>query len=204
MTKRALDVLVSALALMSLWPVFGLIAVAVKWDSPGPVLFRQPRLGLGGRIFSIHKFRTMVTGAPSSGLSLTVGEDPRITRVGAWLRRTKLDELPQLWDVLRGEMSLVGPRPEVPEFLPWYPVELKERVLSVRPGMTDPVSLQFAQEAQLLAQSADPHRTYCEDILPVKLRAAAEYAESSTLWTDIGILWDTFSLLLRGATGNKR
>lgn len=204
MTKRALDILVSALSLLTLWPILGVIAVVVKWDSPGPVLFRQPRLGLGGRIFNIHKFRTMVATASSTGMSLTVGEDPRITRVGAWLRRTKLDELPQLWDVLRGEMSLVGPRPEVPEFLPWYPAQLKDCILSVRPGMTDPVSLQFAQEAQLLAQSADPRRTYCEDILPVKLRAAAEYAESSTLWTDLGILWDTLRLLLRSATGSKR
>lgn len=204
MTKRVFDVLVSAVALMLLWPLGLLIAIAVVWDSPGPAIFRQPRLGRAGRLFHIHKFRTMVDTAPAMGMSLTVGEDPRITRVGAWLRRTKLDELPQLWDVLRGEMSLVGPRPEVPEFLPWYPPELKDRVLSVRPGLTDPVSLQFAQEAQLLAQSSDPRRTYCEDILPVKLRAAAQYAETANLRTDIAILLDTMTLLWRTATRHQR
>ena len=204
MTKRLFDVLVSALGLILLCPLWAVIAVAVRVDSPGPVVFCQPRLGRGGRIFLIHKFRTMVENAPSLGMSLTVGDDPRITRVGAWLRRTKLDELPQLWDVLRGDMSLVGPRPEVPEFLPWYPPELKDRVLSVRPGMTDPVSLRFAEEASVLAQSADPRRTYCEEILPAKLRAAAQYAETSNLWTDMGILLDTLGLLLRSAAGQKR
>lgn len=204
MTKRGFDLLVSALALTLLWPLGVMIAAAVVWDSPGPAIFRQPRLGRGGRLFHIHKFRTMVARAPAMGMPLTVGEDPRITRVGAWLRRTKLDELPQLWDVLRGEMSLVGPRPEVPEFLPWYPPEVKDRVLSVRPGLTDPVSLQFAQEAQLLAQSSDPQRTYREDILPVKLRAAAQYAESANLRTDMVILLHTVALLWRSATRNQR
>jgi lipopolysaccharide/colanic/teichoic acid biosynthesis glycosyltransferase len=188
MPKRIFDLLFSAAALVLLAPVFLLIALAIRWDSAGPVLFRQERVGRGGRVFRIRKFRTMVVDAPARGPAITIGQDSRITRVGAWLRRTKLDELPQLLDVLRGDMSLVGPRPEVPQYVALYPADLRERVLSVRPGITDPVSLKLADEASVLAASADPERTYREELLPAKLREAVAYAEQASLWSDLRII----------------
>lgn len=196
MSKRLFDCIVAAAGLLLLTPLFLVLAVAIKLDSKGPVWFRQERLGQGGRRFFIHKFRTMVADAPARGLSITVGQDPRITRVGQWLRRHKLDELPQLIDVVMGHMSLVGPRPEVPRYLPWYPEDLKERVLSVRPGITDPVSLKFLDESSLLAQAHDPEKEYCEVILPMKLREAARYADQATLWTDFKIIGATLRLLV--------
>jgi lipopolysaccharide/colanic/teichoic acid biosynthesis glycosyltransferase len=162
----------------------------------GPALFRQERVGQHGRPFRIHKFRTMAADAPARGLALTVGADPRITRVGAWLRRTRLDELPQLLDVLLGRMSLVGPRPEVPRYVEQYPPALRERVLAVRPGLTDPASLQFIDESALLAAAADPEREYVQRILPAKLQAAADYAERATLLTDLQVLWRTLWALV--------
>ena len=205
MPKRIFDLLFSALALVLLAPVFLLIAVAIRWDSAGPVLFRQERVGRGGRLFRIRKFRTMVVDAPSRGPALTIGHDPRITRVGAWLRRTKLDELPQLVDVLRGDMSVVGPRPEVPRYVALYPSDLRERVLSVRPGITDPVSLKLADEASVLAASADPERTYREELLPAKLREAVAYAEQASLWSDLRIIAATVhALWFKRAGGQVR
>lgn len=198
MAKRIFDLVVATSALLLLLPLLVLIAVAIKRDSPGPVFFRQERVGRGGHTFRIHKFRTMVIEAPTLGLAITVGDDPRITRLGGWLRRHKLDELPQLLDVVVGHMSLVGPRPEVPRYLPWYPAALKDRVLSVRPGMTDPVSLKYADESILLAQAEDPEQTYRDVILPAKLREAAHYADRATLWTDLGVIWSTLMLLVRG------
>ena len=195
MPKRIFDLLFSALALVLLAPVFLLIALAIRWDSAGPVLFRQERVGRGGRVFRIRKFRTMVVDAPRQGPALTIGQDPRITRVGAWLRRTKLDELPQLLDVLGGDMSLVGPRPEVPRYVALYPSDLRERVLSVRPGITDPVSLKLADEASVLAASSDPERTYREELLPAKLREAVAYAEQASLWSDLRIIAATVHAL---------
>jgi lipopolysaccharide/colanic/teichoic acid biosynthesis glycosyltransferase len=191
MPKRIFDLVFSALALLLLAPVLALIALAIRWDTPGPVLFRQARVGRGGQPFRIRKFRTMVVDAPARGPAITIGQDPRITRVGAWLRRTKLDELPQLLDVLQGHMSLVGPRPEVPQYVALYPPELRERVLAVRPGITDPVSLKLADEARVLAASADPERTYREELLPAKLREAVAYADQASLWSDLRIIWAT-------------
>jgi lipopolysaccharide/colanic/teichoic acid biosynthesis glycosyltransferase len=191
MLKRLFDLTGALLALALLWPLLLGIALAVRLDSPGPALFRQERVGRHGRPFRIHKFRTMAADAPARGLPLTVGADPRITRVGAWLRRTRLDELPQFIDVLRGDMSLVGPRPEVPRYVARYPQALRERVLAVRPGLTDPASLQFIDEAALLAAAADPEREYVEVILPRKLRLAAEYAERASLASDLAVLWRT-------------
>ncbi len=196
MLKRLFDLLGALLALALLWPLLLGIALAVRLDSPGPALFRQERVGRHGRPFRIHKFRTMAADAPARGLPLTVGADPRITRVGAWLRRTRLDELPQFIDILRGDMSLVGPRPEVPRYVARYPEALRDRVLAVRPGLTDPASLQFIDEAALLAAAADPEREYVEVILPRKLRAAADYAEHATLATDLQVLWRTLGALL--------
>lgn len=190
MLKRTFDVVLSLTALLLLWPLLLVLAACVAVDSGGPVLYRQQRVGRGGVPFFIHKFRTMAAGADAHGL-LTVGDDGRITRSGRWLRRTRLDELPQLWDVLRGAMSLVGPRPEVPHYVALYPAELRRQVLAVRPGITDPSSLEFLDEAALLAAAADPEREYVDVILPRKLRAAADYAARATLWTDLGVLWRT-------------
>jgi lipopolysaccharide/colanic/teichoic acid biosynthesis glycosyltransferase len=168
------------------------------------VLFRQERVGRRGRPFHIRKFRTMVVDASSRGPAITIGRDPRITRVGAWLRRTKLDELPQLMDVLQGHMSLVGPRPEVPQYVALYPPDLRERVLAVRPGITDPVSLKLADEAGVLAASADPERTYREELLPAKLREAVAYAEQASLWSDLRIIGATARVLWLGRAPDKQ
>lgn len=194
MAKRLFDLLISAslLALFAL-PML-LIAAWVKLDSPGPALFRQQRVGKGGRLFTIHKFRSMR--ANGGGLGLTVGDDARITRAGHWLRRLKLDELPQLWDVLRGAMSLVGPRPDLPEFVARYPEALRQQVLAVRPGITDPASLAFRDEAALLAAASDPEREYLERILPAKLQLSADYARQATLTTDLRLMARTALLLI--------
>lgn len=192
--KRAFDIAVSALLLLLLAPLLLLVALWVRVDSPGPALFLQQRVGQGGRLFTMHKFRSMRI--DGGGLGLTVGEDARITRAGRWLRRLKLDELPQLWDVLRGAMSLVGPRPDLPRYVERYPEPLRSQVLAVRPGITDPASLAFRDEARLLAAAADPEREYLEHILPAKLRLSAEYARQATLWTDLRLVARTALLLI--------
>lgn len=196
MAKRLFDLLGAAVALVLLSPLLLVLALWIKFDSPGPVFFRQERVGRFGRPFRIHKFRTMVADAPQRGPALTIGADPRITRCGAWLRRTRLDELPQFIDVLQGHMSLVGPRPEVPRYVQHYPPGLRERALAVRPGITDPSSLAFIDEAELLARAADPEREYVEHILPRKLQAAADYAAQANLWTDLQVIARTLRVLL--------
>lgn len=203
MSKRLFDVIVSALALVLLAPLLAAVALAIRLDSPGPVFFRQERVGRHGVPFRIHKFRTMFVDAERRGLPITVGEDPRITRAGRWLRRTRLDELPQLIDVLQGTMSLVGPRPEVPRYVALYPPALRERALAVRPGITDPVSLAHLDEAALLARAADPEREYVERILPAKVAAAAEYAERATLASDLAVIARTVAALLRAAGSSR-
>lgn len=195
--KRLFDLFGAALALLLLAPLMAATALWIKLDSPGPVFYRQQRVGRHGVPFRIHKFRTMR--ADAGGLPLTVGDDPRITRAGAFLRRTRLDELPQFIDVLSGRMSLVGPRPEVPRYVALYPADLRERALAVRPGITDPASLAWIDEAAQLAAAADPEREYVERILPAKLRAAADYAERASLATDLLVLWRTLRVLLRSA-----
>lgn len=200
MAKRVFDLGVAAIALLLAAPLMLLIALAIRLDSPGPVFFRQERVGQGGRPFRIHKFRTMVADAPARGPALTVGDDARITRVGRFLRRSKLDELPQLFDVLAGHMSLVGPRPEVPQYVARYPAALREQVLALKPGITDPVSLAFADESALLARAADPEREYVDVILPRKLSAAAAYAEHATLGTDLKVIARTLWLLAQRST----
>jgi lipopolysaccharide/colanic/teichoic acid biosynthesis glycosyltransferase len=194
---------IAAVALLLLSPLLAAIALAIKLDSRGPVFFRQERVGRGGAPFRIHKFRTMVHAPQSDGPLLTVGADARITRVGARLRRSKLDELAQLIDVLQGTMSLVGPRPEVPRYVAMYPRELREQVLSVRPGITDPVSIEFRDESEQLAMSADPEREYVERILPLKLERAARYARNATLASDVAVLWRTLRLVA-GRSGGAR
>ena len=196
MAKRLFDITLSLLALVLLCPLLLAVALWVRLDSRGPVLFRQQRVGRGGQPFAILKFRTMQVNAEAAGLQITVGQDPRITRTGRWLRRSKLDELPQLWDVLRGEMSMVGPRPEVPRYVALYPADQRATVLSVRPGITDLASLAFRDESTLLARSADPERTYVEEILPIKLRHACDYVAQRSLWLDLHILARTALVLL--------
>jgi lipopolysaccharide/colanic/teichoic acid biosynthesis glycosyltransferase len=196
MGKRLFDLLGAAVALLLLAPLMLGVALAVKLDSRGPVLFRQERVGRYGRPFRIHKFRTMVVDAEQRGPLVTVGADPRVTRIGAALRRRRLDELPQLIDVLKGDMSLVGPRPEVPRFVSTYPPDLRERVLSVRPGVTDPASLEFIDEAELLARADNPEREYIEVILPRKVRLAADYAAQATLGTDLHVIGRTLRALV--------
>jgi lipopolysaccharide/colanic/teichoic acid biosynthesis glycosyltransferase len=196
MAKRAFDLLAAGLGLLLLAPLMLAIAAAVKLDSRGPVLFRQARVGRHGVLFRIRKFRTMVADAPQLGPALTVGDDARITRIGRWLRRTRLDELPQLVDVLAGHMSLVGPRPELPQYVALYPPGLRERVLAVRPGITDPSSLLFLDESAQLARAADPEREYVDVILPRKLQCAADYAAQAGLRSDVGVLLRTLRLLI--------
>jgi lipopolysaccharide/colanic/teichoic acid biosynthesis glycosyltransferase len=193
--KRLFDVVCSALGLLLLAPLMLLAALWVKLDSPGPALFRQTRVGRFGVPFTIHKFRTMRV---EPGGAITVGADPRITRCGHVLRQTKLDELPQLWDVLRGAMSLVGPRPELPRYVELYPAELRQRVLAVRPGITDPASLAFSHEAELLAAAADPEREYREVVMPAKLKLSVNYAAKASLKTDLALIARTLSRVLRG------
>lgn len=193
--KRAFDVLASALGLALLWLPGLVVAALIRWDSPGPVFFRQERVGRFGRPFRIHKFRTMRVNAEQAG-QLTVGADVRITRIGAFLRAHRLDELPQLIDVFLGDMSLVGPRPEVPRYVAHYPAALRDVVLSVRPGITDPASLRFRHESEQLAAAADPEREYIEVILPAKLACAADYAQHASFVTDVGVLLRTLKVLV--------
>lgn len=184
MAKRGLDILGSALGLVVLAPVFLLIAMAVKLTSPGPVLFRQYRMGRDGHLFQILKFRSMVDGAHRMGASITCGGDARITPLGAFLRRNKLDELPQLINVLHGDMSLVGPRPEIPEFREHFPHEFS-RVLSVRPGITHRATLLFRDEEKLLGKADDPRSIYIDLVLPWKLRLYQEDLGVENLWGDL-------------------
>lgn len=194
--RRVIDVTASAAGLLVLSPFTLLAALAVAVDSPGPVLFRQRRVGLGGREFEILKFRTMRVDAEAVGGQLTVGADPRVTRVGRFLRASKFDEIPQLLNVLRGDMSLVGPRPEVPKYVALYTPE-QRRVLSVRPGITDPASIEYRDESGLMAGAADPERLYVEELMPRKLRLNLEYLERRTVASDIRIVFKTFGAIAR-------
>ena len=197
MTKRLFDLVLAGFGLVLLSPVFLLVAVWIKLDSPGPVFFRQERVGRGGAPFRIHKFRTMRQGLAAAGDRLiTIGDDPRITRAGTWLRHSKLDELPQLIDVLACHMSLVGPRPEVPRYVALYPEALRAKVLSVRPGITDLASIEYRDESRRLARASDPEREYVEVVMPTKLRAAARYVDQMSLGTDLRVLVATLRALL--------
>jgi lipopolysaccharide/colanic/teichoic acid biosynthesis glycosyltransferase len=192
--KRAFDLTASTIGLVALAPVFVLIAVLIKCDSPGPVFFRQERVGRYGVPFRILKFRTMRIDAESNG-QITVGRDPRITRAGDALRRFKLDELPQLVNVVRGEMSLVGPRPEVPRYVAVYPEETRRIVLSVTPGITDWASIHFQDENAILGRASDPEATYINEVLPVKLAYYVRYARERTFITDLKIIFLTLAVI---------
>jgi lipopolysaccharide/colanic/teichoic acid biosynthesis glycosyltransferase len=197
MPKRAFDVLLAGIGLLLLSPLLLAMALAVKLDSPGPVFYRQERVGRHGRVFRIHKFRTMHHHPQGQGLQITVGRDPRITRVGAWLRDTKLDELAQLIDVWLGDMSLVGPRPEVPRYVAHYPAALKEKVLSVRPGITDIASIEYRDESRILAQAQDPEQAYIHEVMPHKLALAAQYVDRASVWLDVQLIWRTVRAIVR-------
>jgi len=193
--KRLFDIVGATLGLVLLWPVFIVVAGAVAQEDDGPVFFRQERVGTRGRTFRMWKFRTMVINAEQIGSLLTTGEDPRITVVGRWLRRAKLDELPQLINVLRGEMSLVGPRPEVPRYVSLYDDSQRE-VLALTPGITDPASLTYFDESVELAGASDPERFYVESVLPEKIRLNCDYAAHASVWTDFQVVAQTIGRLL--------
>lgn len=194
MIKRAIDIGASAAGLLLLAPLLALVALLVKIDSAGPVLFTQQRVGRGFKPFRILKFRTMVVDAPRTGPAITFGEDPRISRVGRVLRRYKLDELPQLVNVLRGEMSLVGPRPEVPKYVDLYRSEFAT-VLAVRPGLTDVASLKYRNEASILGRAADAEEEYVHRLLPDKIRLAQEYVRTASLRLDLLLIARTLARL---------
>lgn len=198
MSKRVFDWLMSSLGLLALGPLLLLIALAVKLDSPGPVFFRQERVGRFGQTFRIHKFRTMRHDPVGQGLQITVGADARITRVGHWLRGSKLDELPQLIDVWVGTMSLVGPRPEVPRYVAHYPAELRDKILSVRPGITDIASIEYRDESAVLARASNPEQAYIHEVLPHKLALAAQYVDQASVWMDVKLILRTIGAIARG------
>jgi lipopolysaccharide/colanic/teichoic acid biosynthesis glycosyltransferase len=196
--KRLFDIAAAATGLIVLCPLFAIIAVLIKWDSDGPVFFRQSRIGRHFRPFFIYKFRTMKSHATTTGALLTVGNDPRITRVGRWLRRAKLDELPQLINVLTGDMSLVGPRPEVERYVRLFRSEYAE-ILQVRPGITDLASLKYRGESALLARSLKPEEEYVTRILPDKLRLAQQYVRELSLGRDVVLIARTLAAVVRPA-----
>lgn len=194
--KRALDLFGSSLGLIFLLPLFLLAAAAIKIDSRGPIFFNQNRVGRDGRIFKIHKFRTMVDDALNLGQDFaTSATDVRITRVGYFLRRYNIDELPQLANVLKGEMSLVGPRPEVPEIVKLYSQNQK-KILSVLPGMTDYASLEFRREGELIKQSGDLYKDYVSKILPKKLELQLKYVQEKSFWIDIKLIFKTIGAII--------
>lgn len=187
--KKIIDQTVSATALVLLSPILAATALAIKIDSDGPIFFRQERIGLHGVPFKIHKFRTMRNEKPLVNVSAT--GDPRVTRVGRVLRKTKLDELPQLIDVVQGTMALVGPRPEVPEYVAKWPEDLRDLILSVRPGITDPASIKYRNEADELAAAADPARYYEEVLIPKKTALYAQYVKNRSLCGDAKLIFET-------------
>jgi len=194
--KRIFDIVSSLVVLLVLSPFFILLAIAIVVDSRGGVFYRQIRVGRNGREFGLYKFRSMVSHADKKG-ELTVGKkDSRITRVGAFIRKYKLDEFPQLINIIKGDMSIVGPRPEVPRYVNLYSQEQK-KVLSVRPGLTDFASLEYINENELLGKSADPERTYIDEIMPAKLELNLKYIREQGMLTDLKIIFRTLFKIFR-------
>ncbi|GMT48224.1 MAG: glycosyl transferase [bacterium] len=194
--KRTFDIITSLLGLVLLGPLIFFLIIFIKFDSPGPAFYRGERVGRFGNSFRIFKFRTMVADAGKLGGPSTASDDPRITRVGRFLRQYKLDELPQLVNVLKGEMSIVGPRPEVLMEVETYTNE-ERRILEVRPGITDWASLTFHNEGEILKGSPDPHQVYREKIKPEKMRLALKYIDERSFLTDIKIILETLLTLLK-------
>ena len=195
--KRFLDLTLSTGVLIVLSPLFAVIAVLIKLDSRGPVFFRQERFGHGLRTFLIYKFRTMVEDAPMKGGALTASGDPRITRIGGFLRQTKLDELPQLINVIRGEMTLVGPRPEVRRYVDLFRRDYEE-ILCIPPGITDLASLKYSDESAALTLASDPENEYITRVLPDKIMLAKEYVRRSSLGLDVSLILKTIKKIAVG------
>ena len=191
MIKRAFDVFFSFFGLLITSPLLLIIALLIKADSPGPVFYRGIRVGEKGRLFKIFKFRTMVVGAEKMGGPSTPADDPRLTKVGKFLKRYQLDELPQLINVLKGEMSLVGPRPEVPFYIKMMTERERQIILSIKPGMTDLASLWNFHEGEILKGSSDPEKVYMEKVRPEKIRLQIEYVKTRSFWLDIKIIFKT-------------
>ena len=195
MGKRIFDLFFSLIGLVILSPLFLLIAMLIKLDSEGPIFFKQERVGLGRRLFNIYKFRTMAANAEKIGRQITVGRDSRMTRIGRSLRKFNLDELPQLINVFRGEMSLVGPRPELPNYVELYSEEQK-RVLSVKPGMTDYASIKFNKENEILAESSHPEDDYVRKIIPQKIILNLKYIDDQSLLLDFRLILRTLNEIM--------
>ncbi len=194
--KRLMDVVFSFFILMAFLPFGLIISICIALESRGGVFYRQERIGLGGKPFMLLKFRSMRPNAELQG-KLTVGaRDPRVTRVGAFVRRYKFDEFPQFINVLRGDMSVVGPRPEVMEYVRHYTAE-QRKVLDYKPGITDLASISYFEENKLLAKSRDPERTYLEEIMPNKIRINLEYQLTATVWRDLGVVWKTAMRMIK-------
>jgi lipopolysaccharide/colanic/teichoic acid biosynthesis glycosyltransferase len=194
-SKRGFDLVVSGLMLVVTWPLFLALALAVRMDSRGPVLFRQERVGLRGETFRIHKFRSMKVDHSGGLLSMT--GDGRVTRVGRFLRKSKLDEMPQILDVFVGHMSLVGPRPEVPKYADMWPAGQRQVILSVRPGITDPASVELRNEADELAKAEDPERHYIESLLPRKTAMYVDYVQNRSFAGDLAVIGQTLAAVIR-------
>ena len=193
--KRLFDIVASGLGLLLLSPLFLLVAIWIKLDSPGPVFYRQVRVGRYNRDFRIFKFRSMRVGADKGSLVTIGGRDPRVTRSGYFIRKFKIDELPQLINVFIGDMSLVGPRPEVRHYVDYWTKE-QLRVLDVRPGITDPASIKFRNENELLEKAEDAEKYYIEVIMQEKLRLYLEYVENHSFWYDIKLIFQTFAAII--------
>ena len=196
MLKRLFDFIFSLIGVIILLPLFAVVALSIKLDSKGPVFYRGLRVGRYGKNFRIYKFRTMVQNAEKLGGSSTPDDDPRLTKMGKFLRNYKLDEAPQLFNVLKGEMSFVGPRPQVPEDVALY-TEKEKALLSVLPGITDYASIRFHNEGEILKGSPDPNKAYVEKIRPEKINLGLQYVQTHSLWVDIKIIFLTFKTLFQ-------
>ncbi|MCL6589615.1 MAG: sugar transferase [Firmicutes bacterium] len=196
--KRVFDLVMAVFGLVLMLPVFLVTAVLIKLDSPGPVIFRQMRVGKNGKKFQIYKFRTMQAGAEKMGKFFVRDDDPRLTRLGKILRRFKIDELPQLWNVIKGEMSMAGPRPMIPEIVDHYPPRAKRIVLSVPPGITDFASLVYINEGEILRKAGDPEELYLKQMIPSKLYYYVYYVKEQSVWVDLKIIGMTLWRLVRG------
>lgn len=194
--KRAFDIAASAIGLLILSPMFAIIAIWIKLDSKGPVFYKQIRVGRGNKDFKIFKFRSMKVGADKGSLISIGNEEQRVTRSGKVIRKYKLDEFPQLINVLIGDMSFVGPRPEVRYYVNYWTEEQME-VLSIRPGITDPASIRFRDENEILGKADDPEKFYIENIMQEKLAMNLRYVRHNTIWNDINIIFKTFSAIIK-------
>ena len=195
-SNRLLDLVLTSIGLSCIWPIFVFIAVLIKFEDGGPIFFRQERVGHCGKPFRVWKFRTMIVGAERLGLPVTIGDDPRITKIGSILRKYKLDEFPQLFNVISGEMALVGPRPEVRKYVDLY-TPAQRGVLDLRPGITDPASIRYRNESEILAQSDDSEKEYIEEIIPAKIALNLDYNERATTWSDFLVILNTLKILLK-------